>query len=69
MRVSDLTGPMDPQQQLGAEAEMVSNVAGQGLVVDVDPDTATVMGAFADDALDPDAAEASRFDELAGEDE
>ena len=36
-----------------------------GAVVDVDPDDADALAAFADDALDADAALDSRFDDVA----
>ncbi|MFC3674939.1 hypothetical protein [Ferrovibrio xuzhouensis] len=66
--MSDLAGPMGPQQQRSAEADMVSRAAAPGCIVAVDPDTAVHMGAFHDDALDAGAAEGSRFDDLVGED-
>lgn len=51
---------------------LISQIAGMardGMVVPVDPDDADAMAAFEDNALSADDALASRFDDVAGEDE
>ena len=48
-----------------AIAARISDATGAGLVVAVDPDDAELMGAFADDALSPEDALDSRFDDVA----
>lgn len=48
-----------------AVAKQISAVASAGMVVAVDPDDAETMAAFEDNALSPDEALASRFDDVA----
>lgn len=43
----------------------IATVAAAGAVVPVDPDDAELMAAFEDDALSPEDALASRFDDVA----
>ena len=50
---------------LDQTARQVDEAAREGAVVEVDPDDADAMGAFKEDALDPDDADDSRFDKEA----
>lgn len=52
----------DAEQAIAAR---ISDATGAGLVVAVDPDDAELMGAFADEALSPEDALDSRFDDVA----
>ncbi len=45
-------------------AAQIAAMATAGMVVPVDPDDADSMGAFADDALTPETALESRFDDV-----
>ncbi len=45
------------------ESAQVSKLATAGVVVEVDPDTADVMGAFEETALTAEEAEDARFDD------
>ena len=45
--------------------DQVATMADAGMVVPVDPDAADYMAAFEDDALSPEEALASRFDDVA----
>lgn len=45
-------------------ATRIDEIASAGLVVPVDPDDADDMGAFVDEAVPPDVALDSRFDDL-----
>lgn len=53
--------PMTEHQQLLVETETVERATVNGVAVDVDPDTATHMGAFEETALDEAAADDSRL--------
>lgn len=47
----------------------ITSMASAGMVVPVDPDDADAMAAFEDDALSPEDALESRFDNIAEGDE
>jgi hypothetical protein len=49
--------------------DQIAVMAGAGMAVPVDPDAADLMAAFEDDALSPEDALASRFDDVAEGDE
>jgi hypothetical protein len=53
--------PQDPKALISQIADM----AAAGMAVPVDPDDADLMAAFEDDALSPQDALASRFDDVA----
>lgn len=53
--------PQDPK----ALISQIAGMAAAGMVVPVDPDDADLMAAFEDDALSPEDALASRFDDVA----
>lgn len=46
-------------------AKQIAEMASAGMPVPVDPDDADMMGAFAEDALTPEDALESRFDDVA----
>lgn len=48
-----------------AVSEQITTMATAGQVVAVDPDDADAMAAFAEDALSPEEAMESRFDDIA----
>lgn len=50
------------EEQINQEIDQINQLASQGLVVEVDPDTAEEMGAFLETALTAEEAEASIFD-------
>ena len=55
---------MPPSSLTGSLTDRVGRMAGEGLVVPVDPDDAEEMAAFEEDALSPEDALDSRFDDV-----
>ncbi|MBN2752338.1 MAG: conjugal transfer protein TraD [Rhodospirillaceae bacterium] len=55
---------MTPEEANWAITRQISEVASAGVVVSVDPDDADMMAAFEDDALSPEDALESRFDDV-----
>ena len=55
----------DAEEAIRVMSDQVGRMAAQGMVVALDPDDAEAMAAFADDALSPEEALDSRFDDEA----
>jgi hypothetical protein len=54
----------DEDEAIRVLTDRVGRMAGEGLVVPVDPDDAEEMAAFEEDALSPEDALDSRFDDV-----
>lgn len=65
MAANDEAPRPDRSESIQAVADQVGRMAGEGMVVPVDPDDAEALAAFEEEALSAEDALESRFDDVA----